>query len=75
MKASEREQSPAPKSYRTLARPPRGELCVFSVKEGAVTIARPSARTIADLAGAERIAREHVPEALFYRGAQRTRTS
>lgn len=31
------------------------------------------ARTIADLAGAERIAREHVAEALLYRGAERTR--
>ena len=31
------------------------------------------ARTIADLAGAGRIAREHVAEALLYRGADRTR--
>ncbi len=33
------------------------------------------ARTIADLAGAERIAREHVAEALVYRGAERTRAA
>jgi magnesium chelatase family protein len=31
------------------------------------------ARTIADLAGADRIAREHVAEALLYRGADRAR--
>jgi magnesium chelatase family protein len=31
------------------------------------------ARTIADLAGADRIVREHVAEALLYRGAERTR--
>ncbi|HEX3464256.1 MAG TPA: YifB family Mg chelatase-like AAA ATPase [Candidatus Elarobacter sp.] len=31
------------------------------------------ARTIADLAGADRIAREHVAEALLYRGAERAR--
>jgi len=31
------------------------------------------ARTIADLAGAERIAREHVAEALLYRGVEQTR--
>jgi magnesium chelatase family protein len=31
------------------------------------------ARTIADLAGADGIAREHVAEALLYRGAERTR--
>jgi magnesium chelatase family protein len=33
------------------------------------------ARTIADLAGADRIAREHVAEALLYRGADRTRAA
>ncbi|MDQ6942062.1 MAG: ATP-binding protein, partial [Candidatus Eremiobacteraeota bacterium] len=33
------------------------------------------ARTVADLAGAERIARDHVAEALVYRGADRTRAS
>jgi magnesium chelatase family protein len=33
------------------------------------------ARTIADLAGAERIAREHVAEALLYRGSERTRAA
>jgi magnesium chelatase family protein len=32
------------------------------------------ARTIADLAGADRIAREHVAEALLYRGAERSRS-
>jgi magnesium chelatase family protein len=33
------------------------------------------ARTIADLAGADRIAREHVAEALLYRGAERSRAA
>jgi magnesium chelatase family protein len=33
------------------------------------------ARTIADLAGTHRIAREHVGEALLYRGVERTRSS
>jgi magnesium chelatase family protein len=33
------------------------------------------ARTIADLTGAEKIARDHVAEALLYRGADRTRAS
>jgi magnesium chelatase family protein len=33
------------------------------------------ARTIADLGGADRIAREHVAEALLYRGADRTRAA
>ena len=33
------------------------------------------ARTIADLAGADRIAREHVAEALVYRGAERSRAA
>jgi magnesium chelatase family protein len=57
----------------------------LALLEGAVTRGTPSARafdriarvarTIADLAGADGIAREHVAEALLYRGADRTRTA